>query len=71
MKYFSIFILGLILYGCNYDNKPVNTSNPISQLDSLMAGVVMDDKFSGVVLIGNRDSIIYKMPGQKPWTGAL
>lgn len=60
MKYLTLFLLSLFMLGCHEINGTRSDQEVRSKLDSLMHSVVQNKKFSGVVLLGNREKIIYK-----------
>ncbi len=60
MKYFMYLLMGLFLIGCLENNITSPDKDTVSALDSLMHEVVENQKFSGVILLGNREKIIFK-----------
>jgi CubicO group peptidase (beta-lactamase class C family) len=60
MKYFTLLIPILFLIGCDEVKETSDEQDAVSTLDSLMLRVAQNQKFSGVVLVGDREKIIYK-----------
>lgn len=60
MKYFTLLTLILFLIGCDEIKDTGAGQGAVSTLDSLMLRVAQNQKFSGVILVGDREKTIYK-----------